>query len=267
MADDTFINGMQFITATNETGLLGLKSDGICGLNYQSMIGPGSYGLMYYLNAQSLITNPMIGLYYSSSKIPSHLMFGGYDSSIAKSIEWISNCDSKYWEISINKFTLGGDLYNGSGNTAIIDSGIPHLIVPRAVFVNYIISLEKKFTTCGISYAHNLFSCYMNKIEDGEKFPDITLQFQTGNYTIEGSKLCQAYNETSSTVLGVLLLEVWDNNTWVLGSNFLLDHYAIFSFTNASIGFSTIEYDINIRSSALEFTFSALIACLLIIVL
>ena len=227
-----------FISITNQSGKLNLNSDGICGLSFDSVYSPNN--IITTLISQQIISEAVVGLYLNHTSI-SQITFGGYDEDLAKNIEWLPLINQTVWQVSLQSVAIG-DIKYSKAKSAILDTGISHLIVPRNVFIQYIFLLSSHYSLCDVYYPLGLYGCILGAKQDLTGFKDVSFIFADKNYTISVKDMVYLiHDKDSGYYIGCVLMEPWDNDLWVVGANFFQDRYVVLDYQNARLGISNME--------------------------
>ncbi|OXB71181.1 UNVERIFIED_CONTAM: hypothetical protein H355_011180 [Colinus virginianus] len=205
--------------------------DGILGLAFPSIASSGATPVFDNMMDQDLVAMDLFSVYLSKNgESGSFVLFGGIDPYYTSNgISWVPLSAETYWQITMDKVTLG-EKSVGCYFTcqAIVDTGTSLLAVPQGAYNRIIRDL-------GVN-SDGEISC-----DDVKSLPDVT--FHIHGYTFTLSASAYVLEEDGSCSLGFESLGTPTElgEQWILGDVFIREYYVIFDRSNNKLGFSPLS--------------------------
>jgi len=228
---------LDFAVATNEPGFTFLmaKFDGILGLGWPSISVDGIVPPMQQMQNAGLLDEYMFGFYLQrNNKQKGVLTIGGYDKTMAGSIQWVPVYKENYWSVNMQKLTFGGTSVT-SVTLAIVDSGTSLIVGPKSD-VKAVADLMGATEVVSGVYSVSCSTELPNmEVSLGSDSQAITLVVSGEDLRM---KVCLFY-VICECILGIAGMDL-PEPLWILGDVVMRDFYTIFDIGNARVGFAKL---------------------------
>lgn len=234
LADDLVITGQRFAEVSDAGGLgfsyaLG-KFDGILGLGFSSISIDQTPPVFENAIKQNIVDQPIFAFYLGDDG-PGELTFGGYDpSKFEGDLEYVKLDAATYWQILLDKVTIGDRYRNGDGVglTAIVDSGTSLMVGPKSE----VVKIAK-----AIGAQANIMGEYTLDCKLVDDLPDLTMSIGGNDYIIPGKDLViQAQGTCLFAFMGMDFPS--GGPSWILGDVFMRKYYTVFNYVDQTVGFA-----------------------------
>jgi len=237
----------QFGMSTKEPGMAFVfgKFDGILGLGYDT-IAVNHVVPPFNLMIEQHNIDKVFGVYLSHKEHAdaSEIVFGGVNKDrYTGDIHYAKVVRKAYWEVSLDKVTVG-DLELSGNHTAAIDTGTSLIAIPNeeAELINQKIGAKKGMT-----------GQYTVDCAAIPKMPAITLEFNGKPFElsaddyilkVSGSPIGGGGGE-EQCVSGFMGLDMPPKlgKIWIVGDAFLRKYYTIYDQEQHRVGFATAKHD------------------------
>ncbi|KAF9908015.1 Vacuolar protease A [Lobosporangium transversale] len=227
------IEGQDFAESTEEPGLAFVfgKFDGIFGMGYDTIAVLGIPPPFYSMVSQKLVSEPVFGFYLGQADGPlgGQMTLGGVDSNhFTGELQWHNVRRKAYWEIDLNKVTLGSnEIQLNIG--AVIDTGSSLIVVPSAMGdrLNQIIGASKARA-----------GQYVIECSKVPSLPELSFYFGESKYTLKGEDYI--LRTGGSCISGFMSTNFPSgmDEFWIVGDVFLRKYYSAYDLGNNRVGFA-----------------------------
>ncbi|XP_015197906.1 pepsin A-like [Lepisosteus oculatus] len=199
--------------------------DGILGMAFPSISASGATPVFDNMMKQGLVSQDVFSFYLSrNGQTGSVLTLGGVDPSYyTGQIYWIPLSSKTYWQITMEKVTINGNLVACAGGCqAIVDSGTSLVIGPSSDINN----INAWVGTSGSQNGEAIVNC--NNIGS---MPAVTFTINGHDFTLPSSAYVMQRGNgcTSGFYSG-------NNQLWILGDVFMREYYSIFNRAYNMVG-------------------------------
>ncbi|KAJ1927772.1 aspartic proteinase precursor [Tieghemiomyces parasiticus] len=229
------VKEQDFAEATKEPGLAFAfgKFDGIFGLAYDTIAVNGIVPPFYHMVQQKLVDEPVFGFYLSDTNANQGegvMTLGGIDKSHYEGDLHYADVRRKaYWEVEIEKATLGDVELPVENGGAAIDTGTS-LIALRtelAEMLNKEIGAEKSW--------NGQYTLDCSKLDS---LPDLTFTFNGKKFPLTGHDyVLQVQGTCVSAFMGIDLPDRLAD-LWIVGDAFLRKYYTVYDLGKNRVGFA-----------------------------
>jgi saccharopepsin len=231
---DLEIKKQLFAEATSEPGLTFAfaKFDGILGMAYDTIsvnkIPPPFYNMI----DQGLLDEPVFAFYLGNSEEEGgEAIFGGIDKAhYTGKISYAPIRRKGYWEVNLDKITLGKDEMELENTGAAIDTGTSLIALPTdiAEIINKEIGATKGWQ-----------GAYTVDCKNVPSMPDLTFTIDNKDYRLTAEDYILKTSETSclSAFTG-LDIPAPLGPIWIVGDVFLRKYYTIYDLGKNAVGFA-----------------------------
>ncbi|NXU52915.1 PEPA protein, partial [Turnix velox] len=204
--------------------------DGILGLAFPSIASSGATPVFDNMMMQNLLDRDLFSVYLSKNQQGgSFILFGAIDRRYTTNgITWIPLSAETYWQISMNRVTIGGAVIAcAAGCQAIVDTGTSLVAMPERDLSILITALGANPTgliSCQAAMTLPTIVFHIN----GRAFP-----VPPSAYVLESNGYCSLGFQSmgAPTEAGEL---------WILGDVFIREYYVIFNRATNMVGFSRL---------------------------
>jgi len=232
---DLKVKNQDFGEATKEPGLAFAfgKFDGILGLAYNTISVEGMVPPFYKMIEQGLVDEKKFGFWLGNADKGGEggvATFGGVDESHFKGkISYAPVRRKGYWEVELEKFSLGDEEMELENTGAAIDTGTSLIAMPSdiAEIINNQIGATKSWN-----------GQYSVPCESVKSLPDVTFTFSGKPYSLKGSDyILNVQNTCISPFMG---LDMPPNvgQIFIVGDVFLRKFYTVYDLGNNAVGFA-----------------------------
>ncbi|KAI0092416.1 endopeptidase [Irpex rosettiformis] len=229
---DLTIKGQDFAEATKEPGLAFAfgKFDGILGLAYDTISVNHITPPFYNLINQALIDEPVFSFRLGASENDGgEAVFGGVDKdAFSGKLHYVPVRRKAYWEVELEKISLGGEELEMDNTGAAIDTGTSLIALPTDVaeMINAQIGAKKGW--------NGQYTVDCNTVPN---LPDLVLYFDGTPYTLKGTDYIL---EAGGTCLSAFTPLDLPNglNLWIVGDVFLRKYYTVYDLGRNAVGFA-----------------------------
>ena len=230
---DLVVPEQSFATSVNEPGLAFAagKFDGILGLAYDTIAVNRAVPPFFEMVNNRLVQQPLFGVYFATaaSGAQSEITFGAVNPAHYKGeISWYPVERKAYWEIALDKATLGG-IQIADVSKAAIDTGTSLIALPTTV-AN---AINKK-----IGAVRGINGQFTVKCSAVPTLPELTLTFGGKDYVLTGSDYI--LNVQGSCLSGFTGIDIPApaGPIWIVGDVFLRKFYSVYDLGNHRVGFA-----------------------------
>ncbi|RPD81105.1 endopeptidase [Lentinus tigrinus ALCF2SS1-7] len=231
---DITIKSQDFAEATKEPGLAFAfgKFDGILGLAYDTISVNHIVPPFYQMIAQKLIDSPVFSFRLGSSEDDGgEAVFGGIDdSAYTGKIDYVPVRRKAYWEVELEKVSLGDDELELENTGAAIDTGTSLIALPTdmAEMLNTQIGAKKSW--------NGQYTVDCAKVPD---LPDLTLTFNGKPYVLKGTDyILEVQGTCMSSFTGMDINLPGGGSLWIVGDVFLRKYYTVYDLGKDAVGFA-----------------------------
>ncbi|XP_071982604.1 pepsin A-like [Engystomops pustulosus] len=199
--------------------------DGILGLGFPSLSVSGTPPVFDNMWSQGLIPKDIFSVYLSSGS-GSVVVFGGIDDSLyTGSLHWVPVTHEKFWQITIERVTLDGQVVAcQDGCQAIVDTGTSVIAGhPEAIG-----RIQK-----AIGAQADLYGLYHVTCNTISSLPDMTITINGMKYLVPASAYISQFS--GSCTSGFQTTE----GPWILGDIFIREYFVAFDRSSNRLGFAT----------------------------
>ncbi|KAH9943438.1 aspartic peptidase A1 [Epithele typhae] len=231
---DITIPKTDFAEATKEPGLAFAfgKFDGILGLAYDTIsvnhIVPPFYQMMH----QKLIDKHVFSFRLGSSEADGgEAIFGGIDdSAYTGKIDYVPVRRKAYWEVELEKVSLGDDELELENTGAAIDTGTSLIALPTDM-------AEMLNTQIGAKKGWN--GQYTVDCANVPGLPDLTMYFGGKPYVLKGTDyILEVQGTCMSSFTGIDINMPGGGSLWIVGDVFLRKYYTVYDADRDAVGFA-----------------------------
>lgn len=231
---DLQIKKQLFAEATSEPGLTFAfaKFDGILGMAYDTISVNGIVPPFYSMIDQGLLDEPVFAFYLGNSEEEGgEAIFGGVDKDhYTGKIAYAPIRRKGYWEVELNKITLGKDEMELENTGAAIDTGTSLIALPSDI--SEIINKE-------IGATKGWQGAYTVDCAKVPSMPDLTFTIDNKDYTLSAKDYILQTSESSclSAFTGLDIPPPL-GPIWIVGDVFLRKYYTIYDLGKNAVGFA-----------------------------
>lgn len=225
-----------FGEVTDEKGVsfFASKFDGIMGLAFASISVDKMTPVWYNLVEQGQVSTQQFAFWMSkqlNSSYGGELTLGGYNNArFTGDITWVPLSRQTYWEIIMDKMTVGSTSVCSGNCKAIVDSGTSLITGPT----ESIKTLNKQLGCTTING-----ECIWVKCPNLANLPIVTVTLNGKQFPMKGKDYVLEINgECISGFMG-LDIPAPTGPLYILGDVFISTYYSIFDFANLQIGLAT----------------------------
>ncbi|KAI0346882.1 aspartic peptidase A1 [Trametopsis cervina] len=232
---DLVIEGQDFAEATKEPGLAFAfgKFDGILGLGYDTISVNHIVPPFFHMVNKALIDDPVFSFRLGSSEDDGgEALFGGIDeSAFSGKLHYVPVRRKAYWEVELQKISLGGEDLDLDDAGAAIDTGTSLIALPTDVaeMINAQIGAKKGWN-----------GQYTVDCADVPNLPDLTLYFDKQPYVLKGTDYILEVQGTCMSSFTPLDMPS-GMNLWIIGDVFLRKYYTVYDLGRDAVGFATAK--------------------------
>jgi len=230
---DLVIPEQDFAEATKEPGLTFAfgKFDGILGLAYDTIsvnhIVPPFYSMINNGLVDSKVFSFRLG---SSEEDGGEAIFGGIDESAYSGKLFYAPVRRKaYWEVELQKVSLGDDELELENTGAAIDTGTSLIALPTdiAEMINAQIGATKSW--------NGQYTVDCTKVPS---LPDLTFTFGGKPFPIKATDYILEVQGTCISSFTGLDINVPGGSLWIIGDVFLRRYYTVYDLERHAVGFA-----------------------------
>jgi saccharopepsin len=229
---DLEIQGVDFAEATKEPGLAFAfgKFDGILGMAYDTISVNGIIPVHYHMFENKLLDKKVFSFRLGSSEDDGgEAIFGGIDeNAYTGKLQYVPVRRKAYWEVLLEKITLGDDEIELENTGAAIDTGTSLIALPTdmAEMINAQIGAKKGW--------NGQYTVDCSKVPD---LPPLTLYFDNTPYELAGTDyILQVQDTCMSAFTGLDLPN--GMNLWIVGDVFLRKFYTVYDWDQDAVAFA-----------------------------
>ncbi|PIL37151.1 transporter [Ganoderma sinense ZZ0214-1] len=231
---DLAISNVDFAEATKEPGLAFAfgKFDGILGLAYDTIAVNHITPPFYHMMNKNMIDAPVFSFRLGSSEQDGgEAIFGGIDdSAYTGSIQYVPVRRKAYWEVELEKVSLGSDELDLENTGAAIDTGTSLIALPTDM-------AEMLNTQIGASKSWN--GQYTVDCSKVPSLPDLTLTFGGKPYVLKGTDyILEVQGTCMSSFTGLDINLPGGGSLWIVGDVFLRKYYTVYDAGKDAVGFA-----------------------------
>ncbi|TBU49536.1 endopeptidase [Dichomitus squalens] len=230
---DLTVDGLDFAEATKEPGLAFAfgKFDGILGLAYDTIAVNHITPPFYHLINKGLVDEPVFSFRLGSSEDDGgEAIFGGVDdSAYTGKIQYVPVRRKAYWEVELEKVSLGDDVLELESTGAAIDTGTSLIALPTDI-------AEMINTQIGATKSWN--GQYTVDCAKVPSLPDLTLTFGGNPYVLKGTDYILEVQGTCMSSFTGLDINVPGGSLWIVGDVFLRKYYTVYDHGRDAVGFA-----------------------------
>ncbi|KAN0059701.1 aspartic proteinase precursor [Thecaphora frezii] len=233
---DLTVKGQDFAEATKEPGLAFAfgKFDGILGLAYDTISVNGIVPPLYQMINQGLLDEPQVSFYLGSSEDNGgEAVFGGSDEAHYEGkIHWAPVRRKGYWEVGLDKVSLGDQVLELDNGSAAIDTGTSLIALAQdtADIINSEIGAKKSW--------NGQFTVDCDRVPNLPKF---TFHIDGKPYELEGKDYILQVQGTCISSFQGLNLPGPLADLWIVGDVFLRKYYSIYDLGKNAVGLATAK--------------------------
>ncbi|KAI1795232.1 endopeptidase [Ganoderma leucocontextum] len=231
---DLAIPGIDFAEATKEPGLAFAfgKFDGILGLAYDTIAVNHIVPPFYHMMNKKMIDSPVFSFRLGSSEEDGgEAIFGGIDdSAYTGKIQYVPVRRKAYWEVELQKVSLGGDELDLENTGAAIDTGTSLIALPTdmAEMLNTQIGAKKSW--------NGQYTVDCSKVPS---LPDLTFTFGGQPYVLKGTDyVLEVQGTCMSSFTGLDINLPGGGSLWIIGDVFLRKYYTVYDAGKDAVGFA-----------------------------
>ncbi|KAI0732903.1 aspartic peptidase A1 [Fomitopsis betulina] len=231
---DITVKHQDFAEATKEPGLAFAfgKFDGILGLAYNTISVNHITPPFYSMIEQGLVDSPVFSFRLGSSEEDGgEAIFGGVDSTAySGDIHYVPVRRKAYWEVELQKVSLGGDALELENAGAAIDTGTSLIALPTdlAEMINSQIGATKSW--------NGQYTVECSKVPD---LPDLALTFDGKDYVLKGTDyILEVQGTCMSSFTGMDIQMPGGGSLWIVGDVFLRKFYTVYDVGKDAVGFA-----------------------------
>ncbi|KAI0723305.1 endopeptidase [Earliella scabrosa] len=231
---DLTINKLDFAEATKEPGLAFAfgKFDGILGLAYDTISVNHIVPPFYQMINQKLIDSPVFSFRLGSSEEDGgEAIFGGIDdSAYTGKLDYVPVRRKAYWEVELEKVSLGDDELELENTGAAIDTGTSLIALPTDM-------AEMLNTQIGAKKSWN--GQYTVDCARVPSLPELTLTFNGKPYVLKGTDyVLEVQGTCMSSFTGMDINLPGGGSLWIVGDVFLRKYYTVYDLGRNAVGFA-----------------------------
>ncbi|EJF61236.1 endopeptidase [Dichomitus squalens LYAD-421 SS1] len=230
---DLTVDGLDFAEATKEPGLAFAfgKFDGILGLAYDTIAVNHITPPFYHLINKGLVDEPVFSFRLGSSEDDGgEAIFGGVDdSAYTGKIQYVPVRRKAYWEVELEKVSLGDDVLELESTGAAIDTGTSLIALPTDI-------AEMINTQIGATKSWN--GQYTVDCAKVPSLPDLTFTFGGNPYVLKGTDYILEVQGTCISSFTGLDINVPGGSLWIVGDVFLRKYYTVYDHGRDAVGFA-----------------------------
>ncbi|EKM80080.1 hypothetical protein AGABI1DRAFT_113304 [Agaricus bisporus var. burnettii JB137-S8] len=230
---DLTINGQDFAEATKEPGLAFAfgKFDGILGLGYDTISVNHIVPPFYKMIEQNLLDERVFSFRLGSSdEDGGEAVFGGIDESAYKGkMHYVPIRQKAYWEVQLDKISLGGEELELENTGAAIDTGTSLIALPSdmAEMLNTQIGAKKSW--------NGQYTIDCAKVAS---LPELTFHFGGRAFPLKGEDyVLNVQGSCISSFTGLDINLPW-GSLWIIGDVFLRRYYTVYDLGRDAVGFA-----------------------------
>ncbi|KZP00003.1 aspartic peptidase A1 [Calocera viscosa TUFC12733] len=228
---DLQVQKLDFAEATKEPGLafaLG-RFDGILGLAYDTISVLHMTPVFYEMVNQKLLEEPVFAFRLGSSEEDGgEATFGGIDeSAYTGKIDYVPLRRKGYWEIELEKISLGGEDLELENTGAAIDTGTSLIALPSdiAEMINKEIGATKSW--------NNQYTVECSTVDS---LPELVFYFNGKAYPLSGKDYILEAQGTCISAFTGLDIPPPLGPIWIVGDVFLRKYYSIYDLGRNAVG-------------------------------
>ncbi|KAM4707805.1 pepsin A-like [Discoglossus pictus] len=198
--------------------------DGILGLGYPSLSVSGVTPVFDNMWSEGLIPENLFSVYLSSGA-GSAVTFGGIDSAhYTGTLKWVPVTAQKYWQITIDRVTLGGQVVACSdGCQAIVDTG-------TSVIAGHPEAIQDIQRAIGATA--DKFGLYTVNCGSVSSLPDLVITINGIQYPLPSRSYINQFPGSCSSGFQST------SGLWILGDIFIREYFVVFDRGNNRVGFA-----------------------------
>ncbi|KAH9853472.1 aspartic peptidase A1 [Lenzites betulinus] len=230
---DLSIKQQDFAEATKEPGLAFAfgKFDGILGLGYDTISVNHIVPPFYNMIGKGLLDAPVFSFRLGSSEADGgEALFGGIDeTAYTGKIEYVPVRRKAYWEVELEKISLGEDEVELENTGAAIDTGTSLIALPSdlAEMINAQIGATKGW--------NGQYTVDCAKVPS---LPDLTFYFGGKPYALKGTDYILEVQGTCMSSFTGMDINVPGGSLWIVGDVFLRKFYTVYDLGRDAVGFA-----------------------------
>ncbi|XP_078054032.1 pepsin A-like [Mustelus asterias] len=207
--------------------------DGILGLAYPSIASSGVTPVFDNMMSENLVQQDLFAFYLTreNGARGSEVVFGGVDPShYTGEINWVPVTHETYWQISVDRITVNGQVVACDGGCqAIVDTGTSLLTGPRGE----VSSIQQSIGATEDYYGMYTVNCY-----EISSMPNVVFTINGIDYPLTPSEY--VVQEQGSCLSGFdgMYLPSSGGGLWILGDVFIGPYYSIFDRGSNRMGFA-----------------------------
>ncbi|OCH87656.1 endopeptidase [Obba rivulosa] len=228
---DLNIANQDFAEATKEPGLSFAfgKFDGILGLAYNTIsvnyITPPFYSMVH----QELLDNAVFSFKLGDAPFGGEAIFGGIDeSAYTGKIVYAPVRRQAYWEVELDKVTMGDQVFELQDTGAAIDTGTSLIALPtaQATTINKLIGATSQSGT------------YVVDCSTIPNLPIFTFTFNGNDFPLNATDYVLSIDGTCMSAFTPLDMP-GSAPLWIVGDVFLRRYYTVYDLDQSAVGFAT----------------------------
>ncbi|THH28949.1 hypothetical protein EUX98_g5234 [Antrodiella citrinella] len=230
---DITIKNQLFAEATKEPGLTFAfgKFDGILGLAYDRIAVNHITPPFFEMVNQGLLDSAVFSFRLGSSEEDGgEAVFGGIDpSAYTGSIHYVPLRQKAYWEVELEKVSLGSDVLELDSTGAAIDTGTSLIALPTDI-------AEMINTQIGATKGWN--GQYTVDCSTVPSLPELTFYFGGKPFPLKGTDyILEVQGTCISSFTGMDINLPW-GSLWIIGDVFLRKYFTVYDLERHAVGFA-----------------------------
>ncbi|KAI6035690.1 Asp-domain-containing protein [Pisolithus marmoratus] len=207
------------------------KYDGFLGLAYDALSVNHIVPPFYNMLDQGLLDEPVFSFRIGSSEEDGgQATFGGIDeSAYSGDITYAPVRRKAYWEVELNKVTLGSEELELNNTGAAIDTSTPLILVPNDI-------ADKLNVQIGATRSWN--NRYQVPCSTVSSLPDLVFYLDGKPYPLNSSYYILDVQGSCISLIAGVGTNLPDSIPWILGDAFLRRYYTVFDFGRDAVGFA-----------------------------
>lgn len=201
------------------------KFDGILGLGFTSISIDGATTVFENAIAEGQVDEPVFA-FYLGDNADGELTFGGIDESkFEGDLHMIDLTAATYWQIAMDKVSLGNGKKITSDAVAIVDSGTSLLTGPKK---------EVAKLAAMVGAKPNVMGEYTVDCSKVDSMPDFVFTLDGHDYTLTGRDV--VIESGGVCLFAFMGLDIPSQPLWILGDVFMRKYYTVFNYEKKQVG-------------------------------